>query len=103
MSNAPAVIFLQAGGPRLRALGLRALYPRPMAKNNRGAALAALAMLFIARTAQADTQITDAHAQLASDEPRRVEIYFALRNGVSHELKLQKVESSVAESVVMKQ
>jgi copper(I)-binding protein len=74
-----------------------------MAKNNRGAALAALAMLFIVRTAQADIEITDAHAQLASDEPRRIEIYFALRNGMSHELKLQKVASSAAESVVMKQ
>jgi copper(I)-binding protein len=103
MSNALAVIFLEAGGPRLRAHWLRALYPRHMAKNNRGAALAAVAMLFIVRTAQADIEITEARAQFASDEPRRVEIYFALRNGVGHELKLQKVESSAAESVVMKQ
>jgi copper(I)-binding protein len=73
-----------------------------MARNNRGAALAA-AVLFIARTAHADIQITDARAELAPGEPRRVEIYFVLRNDLGHELKLQKLESAVADAVVIKQ
>jgi copper(I)-binding protein len=75
-----------------------------MPKNNWSARLAVLAVLFIVRTAQAaGIEISDARAELATDEPRRVEIYFVLRNATGHRLQLMKVASGAGEVVEMKQ
>jgi copper(I)-binding protein len=74
-----------------------------MHKNNIGTALAALAFLFIVRTASAGIEISDARAVLAADAPRRVEISFTLHNTTTHELKLLKAVCAAGDSLQLKQ
>ena len=75
-----------------------------MHKNNKAATLAVLAVaLFAGVPANAQIVIESSRAELSADEPRRIEIYFVLRNATSHELELMKAESPLADTVEMKQ
>ena len=75
-----------------------------MHKNNTAATLAVLAVaLFAGVPANAQIVIESSRAELSADEPRRIEIYFVLRNATNHELELMKADSPLAQAVEIKQ
>lgn len=74
-----------------------------MNKNNTRAAIAACIGFSLVRTAAADVSIAGARAAISEADPRRVEVYFELRNDTTHELELLKAESARADVVEYKQ
>lgn len=75
-----------------------------MHENNKALSFALLVLaLSAALPASAQILIESSRAELVMDEPRRIEIYFVLRNATNHELELLKAESPLADAVEIKQ